>query len=252
MSQDRQTDIMGSTPTHTWSLFISWRRWKNSDYGLLLVTTGFTIATMSRSLCVFGSEAGDPAGLRFSVTHNINHVTEVGQTEQEIHLKCAGTARAGGRHCAPELITKWPHAAGSGCYCFSELKSKPGTFRPHPGTAWITEYSKTSGIYVVWSLNSWNQCLIIQHRRFFYSNLSILSRGSRAEWNEKRGERGSWLSRMRGIPSVQKPECWLCILPAGQFSWAKLQPPPGSDRYSSDTRRQLYGALSHLWKEQQG
>lgn len=86
----------------------------------------------------------------------------------------------------------------------------------------------------------------------FYSNLSSsLSRGSRAERNEKRGERGSWLSRMRGILSVQKPECWLCILPAGQFSWAKLQPPPGSDRYSSDTRRQLYGAPSHLWKEQQ-
>lgn len=81
---------------------------------------------MSHSLCVFGNEAGDPAGLRFSVTHNINHVTEVGQTEQEIHLKCAGTARAGGRYCGPELITKWPHAAGSGCYCFSELKSKPG------------------------------------------------------------------------------------------------------------------------------
>lgn len=121
---------------------------------------------MSRSLCVFGSEAGDPAGLRFSVTHNINHVTEVGQTEQEIHLKCAGTARAGGRHCAPELITKWPHAAGSGCYCFNELKSKPGTFGPLPGTAWITEFSKTSGIYVVWSLNSWNQCLIIWQRRF--------------------------------------------------------------------------------------
>lgn len=26
-----------------------------------------------------------------------------------------------------------------------------------------------------------------------------------------------------------------------------LQPPPGSGRYSSDKRRQLYGVLSHLW-----
>lgn len=73
---------------------------KNSDYGLLPVSPGFTIATVSRSLCVFESEAGDPAGLRFSVTHNINHFREVGQTEQEIHLKSAGTAQAGGRHCA--------------------------------------------------------------------------------------------------------------------------------------------------------
>lgn len=73
---------------------------KNSDYGLLPVTTGFTMATVSRGLCVRRSEAGDPAGLRFSVTHNINHFIEVGQTVLEIHLKCAGTARAGGRHCA--------------------------------------------------------------------------------------------------------------------------------------------------------
>lgn len=73
---------------------------KNSDYGLLPVTPGFTIATVRSSLCVFESEAGDPAELRFSLTHNINHFREVGQTEQEIHLKCAGTARPGGRHRA--------------------------------------------------------------------------------------------------------------------------------------------------------
>lgn len=71
---------------------------KNSDYGLLPVTTGFTMATVSRGLCERRSEAGDPAALRFSVTHNINHFIEVGQTES--HLKFAGTAQAGGRHRA--------------------------------------------------------------------------------------------------------------------------------------------------------
>lgn len=58
------------------------------------------MATVSHSLCVFESGAEDPAELRFSLTHNINHFREVGQTEQEIHLKSAGTARAGGRHRA--------------------------------------------------------------------------------------------------------------------------------------------------------
>lgn len=56
------------------------------------------MATVSRGLCVRRSEAGDPAALRFSVTHNINHFIEVGQTES--HLKFAGIAQAGGRHRA--------------------------------------------------------------------------------------------------------------------------------------------------------
>lgn len=89
------------------------RQKKNSDYGLLPVTTGFTMATVSRGLCVRRSEAGDPAELRFSVTHNINHFIEVGQTVLEIHLKFAGTAQAGGRHRAWERITERPHTAGS-------------------------------------------------------------------------------------------------------------------------------------------
>lgn len=76
------------------------KRRKNSDYGLLPVATGFTMATVSHGLCVCRSEAGDPAGLRFSVTHNINHFIEVGQTVLEIHLKYVGTARAGGRQHA--------------------------------------------------------------------------------------------------------------------------------------------------------
>lgn len=112
------------------------------------------MATVSRSLCVFGSEAGDPAGLRFSVTHNINHFTEVGQTEQEIHLKCAGTARAGGRRRARERDTKWPHAAGSGRCRFSELESQTGPSETLPGTVRTTELRKTSGIDAAWSLKS--------------------------------------------------------------------------------------------------
>lgn len=86
---------------------------KTSDYGLLPVTTGFTMATVSRGLCVCRSEAGDPAALRFSMTHNINHFIEVGQILLEIHLKCGGTAEAGGRHCAWERRTKPPRTAGS-------------------------------------------------------------------------------------------------------------------------------------------
>lgn len=80
---------------------------------LLPVTTGFAMATVSHGLCARRSEAGDPAGLCFSVTHNINHFIQVGQTVLEIHLKCAGTARAGGRRHAWELLTKRLQAAGS-------------------------------------------------------------------------------------------------------------------------------------------
>lgn len=71
------------------------------------------MTTVSHGLCVCRSEAGDPAALRFSMTHNINHFIEVGQILLEIHLKCGGTAQAGGRHCAWERLTKPPHAAGS-------------------------------------------------------------------------------------------------------------------------------------------
>lgn len=84
---------LGSTPTvntltNTWTLFISWSgEEKNSDYGLLPVTTGFTMATVSRGLCVCRSEAGVPAALRSSMTHNINHFIEVGQMLLEINLK---------------------------------------------------------------------------------------------------------------------------------------------------------------------
>lgn len=67
--------------------FTSWRgEEKNSDYELLPVTTGFTMATASRGLCVCQSEAGVPAALRSSMTHSINHFIEVGQTLTEIQL----------------------------------------------------------------------------------------------------------------------------------------------------------------------
>lgn len=79
--------------TNTWTLFISWRgEEKNSDYGLLPVTTGFTMATVSRGLCVCRSEAGVPAALRSSMTHNINHFIEVGQILMEIQLGLVAVA----------------------------------------------------------------------------------------------------------------------------------------------------------------
>lgn len=95
------------------SSFHSLERRNPSDYGLLPVTTGFTMTTVSHGLCVCRSEAGDPAALRFSMTHNINHFIEVGQILLEILLKCGGTAQAGGRHCAWERLTRPPPAAGS-------------------------------------------------------------------------------------------------------------------------------------------
>lgn len=55
------------------------------------------MATVGRCLCALRSGAGAPAGLRFPVTHSINHFTEVGHAEQEVHLKSAGAARAGRR-----------------------------------------------------------------------------------------------------------------------------------------------------------
>lgn len=66
----------------------------------------------------WGRRLGNPVELRFSLTHNINHFIEVGQILLEIHLKCRGTDRAGGRHPArggknPE--DKRPHAA-EGCH----------------------------------------------------------------------------------------------------------------------------------------
>lgn len=105
---------------------------ENLRLWLLPVTRGFTIATVSGSLCVWRSEAGDPAGLRFSLTHNINHFMEVGQTEQEIHLKCSGTARAGGRQQKnhPQNGLVWQEVASesqTGTFACS------GTTGKHPG-----------------------------------------------------------------------------------------------------------------------
>lgn len=104
------------------------KRRKNSDYVLLPVATGFTMATVSHGLCVYRSEAGDPAGLRFSVTHNINHFIKVGQTVLEIHLKYVGTALAGGRHHAWEQLTKLVQQESAAAENFSELKHQKQCF----------------------------------------------------------------------------------------------------------------------------
>lgn len=78
---------------------------KNSDYGLLPVATGFTMATVHYCHCVCRREAGDPAVLRFSMTHNINHFIELGQILLEIHLNTGRTIQAGGSQC--ERAAQW-------------------------------------------------------------------------------------------------------------------------------------------------
>lgn len=51
------------------------------------------MATGAAAFVCLGDEAEDPAALRFSVTHNINHFIEVGQILLEIHLKRGGARR---------------------------------------------------------------------------------------------------------------------------------------------------------------
>lgn len=75
----------------SWSCFLfplasPWRRWAGA----------FVWA---------GVRPGNPAALRFSLTHNINHFIEVGQILLEICLTCGGTDRTGGRRPARKRRT---------------------------------------------------------------------------------------------------------------------------------------------------
>lgn len=109
---------LGFTPTlhtltNTWALFIRWRGETPQIMGCFLLPLASPWQPWATAFVVCRSEAGDPAALRFSMTHNINHFIEVGQILLEILLKCGGTAQAGGRHCAWERLTRPPPAAGS-------------------------------------------------------------------------------------------------------------------------------------------